>query len=153
MFNDFPILNDQDYLLLNKQYNLQSGIDRTTTVANVYLQLMQATNACSFIANSVNKSIRDLLNESHNQLITICENLDIIFNLNMKSSNQVVELNIFSFLKNISTAIDGLMQLSQHETKEHIKLFIDRTCLTLIQLINKFLESLSKSNIRLYKYI
>ena len=101
MYEDFKILNDDQYKLISEQLQNQKICSQAEIANKLFLTLDQCKSFCFGLNNQVNKRIQNALLYARNQLDKLINNVNISFNIDAHSMQIVTDLNIFAFAKKI----------------------------------------------------
>lgn len=152
IYNDFPILNDEQYKIMQDKFNEHSSFNRKEIVYAIYNKLIICNTSCVFLSEKVNKHIRESLNNCKCEFEKTISNLEATFNLK-NNKNELKELNFFKFLKILVEITKNLTFWHEKEEKEYFKKFSLNISISLINLILDLTSALEKSNITMYKFM
>lgn len=147
MYNDNPILTEYEYKLLQEQYNNTLFSDRKSSIVKICSILNDCKSSCQFLSKQVNPQIRFEILNAYSELSTILENLQ------HNSETQSKELSLFTFLTKISNAMEEFLLWQKHEDKEYYKNLVHSNLTSLNKIQTKILSSISKSNIKIFKFM
>jgi len=145
-YNDFQILNHDEYKILNTHYT-QNQLDRTTTISKICVNIDECKSSLNQLIHSSNWQIKQELNKCFSDFSLILENL------NHKPLNQIKSLTLFTFLKKISTTIQYLLTWQRQETKDYFKTIISSSIQILTTNLTNILTALENSNIKIFKFM
>ena len=148
-YNDFPILNSTDYQILNSEFEKQKPKnDRATSIAKISMLLLDCKNSCSSIKANINNLIKQEITKANTQISAIWENLNT-----STTTNTIKEFNVFTFLNKLSKCLHEFMQWFEIETKEYYKNLILKSISSLSVCIENISSAISKSTIKIYKFM
>ena len=151
IYNDFPILNGNDYSILNHEY--QSSIkDRKFFTSKLFTQIRQCFNYCNTI-NGVNTHIKQQLTNSKVLLNILLENLMANFSIKQPEEKEIFEFNIFTYIKKLTQILHTCTAWLAEEEKVYYKTLIKNTISTILDILKNILTSLEQSNIVLFKHM
>jgi len=148
MYNDFPILSSNDYQAIQEQYENVLFSDRKTCLSKICLLLAECKSSCQFILKQVNNLIEPAIVHASKEISTILENLQYD-----SSNSQAKNLDLFAFLTKISHTIEEFLLWQEHENKEYYKTLIFSNLTSLSKIQTKILSAISKSNVKIFKYM
>ena len=150
-YNDFPILNPQEYKHIQEQYNSLNK-PRIAYSEDLLISISQCIDLCNS-ENSPKLDLKKELEVSKKSLIQIQENLLANFSLKKSSSIKFYEFNIFSLLNKILNCLKITNLWFQTEEKIYYKTFIKKTNFTLINILQKITTILEKINVKIFKHM
>lgn len=150
-YNDFPIMNDEDYLKLNTLYS-QPQTDKHRLMFDLCTKLNQCRNMCFFITDNHNKKIKDSLLGASKTLTKLFNNFSSTFNI-QPSNNQITEGNIFLFMKLLNSTIKLLQSWAEIEKKEYYQKLISNSSLEILEILDQLFGALLTSNISFFKHM
>lgn len=151
-YNDFPILDDARYKLMQDKFNEQFAFDRKENVFLIYSNLCECNLACISLYNKLNKSICDCLKQNRPKLELAISNLEATFNLHINKT-EIKEINLFAFLIKLTNILKHINFWQQKEQKEYFRHFALQLSADLTEVLFNILSTLEKSNIQLFKYL
>ena len=154
IYNDFPILNNDEYKLLESKYSSNNLLDRKTEVIKIFHSLTICKNSSSHISQQLNHQILKAIQSTHSTLTKILENFSATFSIpsSINESN-IYTFNLFQFLKKLTSIVEQLNEWQAKEDKEYYKNFINISNKELLNEINNILSQIEKSNIYLFKFM
>lgn len=153
MYEDFKILNDDQYNLISEQLQNQKICSQAEIANKLFLTLDQCKSFCFGLNNQVNKRIQNALLYARNQLDKLINNVNISFNIDAHSTQIVTDLNIFAFAKKLIEAVQTVEELLLQPNSEKFFHFSLSTTSTLLDIINQLFDALENSNIHLFKHM
>ncbi len=150
-YDDFPILKNEDYQILNEQFNIVQ-FDRKSTLKNLCSELSVCSNSCLSLYSLHNSKTQKALKETHICLEKIFGNLTSFFNISHKNDT-ILNLNLFSFLKKISSLINGFLNWAKLEHKEYYKSLAFKSAEEICNHLKIIFSSLEESNILTFKHM
>ena len=151
-YNDFPILDNSQYKLMQDKFNEQFSFDRKETVFIIYSSLTECNFTCTLLYAKLNKTICESLKQSNEKLELAISNLEATFNLHLNKT-EVKEMSIFGFLCKLTNCLKQINLWQQKEQKEYFKHFALQLSADLTAVLSNILSAIEKSNIQLYKYL
>lgn len=153
MYEDFKILNDDQYKLISEQLQNQRICSNIEIANKLFLTLDQCKSFCFGLNNQVNKKIQSILLYARNQLDKLINNVNVSFNIDAHSAQVVTDLNIFAFAKKLIEAIQTVAELLYQPNSEKFFHFSLSTISTLLDITNQLFDALENSNIHLFKHM
>ncbi len=151
-YNDFPILNENEYKFLENKYNNKKYFNREENIYIIFSMLNDCINAAPFLLLEVNAPIKDCLIDVKAQLEKINENLTAIFNFK-ENKKEIKKINLFNFLKNIAILQKNIINWHKNEQKEYFKQFSYGLIETLNDIFLRLTTQLEIANFRLFKFM
>lgn len=150
-YNDYPILTDEQYKLLNEQF-LATPNTRKENVFKIFCAIAELINATPILQTKVNLNIFNSLAFAEKEMQKCLSNLKANFNLEL-NKKEVADINIFVFLKKLAKIMQNLILWQQTEQKEYYKQFALslNCCLNNVNL--NLISALASSNINLHKFM
>lgn len=151
-YNDYPILSDLDYSIINEQFKSNSQFDRKKDLFQICTQIHHCINICNGIEPKYNQRIQHSIKTCISTLSKILSNLSSIFNINIHTNN-IYNFNIFSFLKNLVLTSQQIANWQQHETKEYFKTISINSLNEILNIIEIVIKSIEESNYIIFKHM
>ena len=154
MYNDFPILSNNEYEKLKEQYNSANNFSRIQPLNQICSLIHDCNNSFQLNCNQkINNKIKSELTESNSTLIKILENLKTTFTVELNNTKSITSFNLFSYLKKLMTCIRLLNNWLKYEKKEFYKSIIISTRSDIENIILNLFTQLEKINIYFFKYM
>ena len=153
IYNDFPILNNDEYELLSKQYSKFQPADRKTLIFKICNELNICYNFCMGFENKFNKKIKSEIENSKIVLFKLLENFTSTFNISPPINQTINSFNLFSFIKKITYSTTFILQWLSIEQKEYYKKLGQSSVAELMELVNKIISALEESNLHFFKHM
>lgn len=150
-YNDYPILSDEQYKLMQDKFNEQNYFDRKENSYSIYLNLKECTNSITFLYQKVNAQICEQLKIAKQSLEKATSNFEATFNLPNKQA-AVKETNLFNLLKNLAKIQKKLANWLKFEQKEYFRQFILNLLEDVSNILFGLLNAVENSEIRLFKH-
>ena len=151
MYEDFKILNTEQYKTINDQYLQSHSFNRKEFVDKVFSLLNTCSN-CELSNNKkFNKTTIDKILKIQQILSKHSTNISIHFNTT--KINEVYKINIFTFIKNLVQLLSTYLRWQQEETKQYYKTLIQKGSNELTENIIELLRILENSNILFFKHM
>lgn len=150
-YNDFPILNNDEYKLLNEHYN-----SRTFERQNYINKIFLIVSECRFSQinqKNTNHKINKVIELCKHELQTMEENLLSTFSFNISPKQEFRQLELFAYINKLLSALQILHEWLRYEDKEYYKKICLNFLSTLLDLISKFISVLETLNIHLFKFM
>lgn len=151
MYNDFLILSNESYSLLNQQYQNTSK-DRKFFANILYTELQDCLSLCNTIKD-INPSLKKQLATSKSILNQILENLTANFNIQKLEQKEIVQFNIFTFVNKLTQTLTITTSWQNSEEKFYYKTFIKNVNLSILNITKNILITLENSNVILFKHM
>lgn len=151
-YNDFPILNDNEYKFLNEQFN-NSSFNKKEILTKICFELNTIINFNFTNKEKFNNKIKQEIFNGIEIANKWLNNFSSQFNISLKSTTNIVNINIFSLLKKFNTVIYQLTTLIKHESKEYYKSLAINCINEIISTSSNILQALNESNLILFKYM
>ncbi len=153
MYNDSPILSNEDYLLISQQYEKAKIYQRTESLAKLFNAIHICKQFCFAPPTQLNKRLTLAVKQTGAVVNTILDNLSTAFNVEKQKVCEIRQVNIFSFVKSLAEASKLSLDVYLNEEKEYIK----KICMSNIKLLNEELEKilaiLEISEVRTFKFM
>ena len=146
-YNDFPILNNEDYLLINSHYENKVPFDRKKNLYKIISTISLAKTICCNLANKYNSQIQKEIANIFTTFTKLEDNLISIFNLSDSTQHTTRSFNIFSLQKSTAEIIELILNWNQHEPKQYYKTISHNFTCELLTSLNKLILSMEKSKI------
>lgn len=151
-YNDFKILSNEQYDMLNKQYVINENIEMDI-LNNLFLNFDQCKSFCFGLSNKVNKQIQQALNNARQEYDKLINNLNLTFNITAHTPQTIQSFNLFSFAKKVVEGLILVQQLCFVSANKKISNFVCATTKTILEILSNLFSALEKSNIHLFKYM
>lgn len=152
-YNDFPILNNDEYNLINSHFFNTEKFDRKTTLIKICNNISCCKNLCLELSSKHNLKIRNAINHTYEILNKLNENLSSSFNLNILPNNTIKTCSLFDFMKKITNINSLILEWSKNEQKEYFKSIALNTMKDLVDILKAIISALEESNIILFKHM
>lgn len=151
-YDDFPILNENEYAFLNDKFNEQKTFNRSENVYTIFCVLNESLNALPFLMQEVNPNLRQSLTAVQQELNKIKENFNAIFNFK-ENNKEIKQINLFNFLKNVVILQKNSINWQKFEQKEYFKQFSCNLIAKFNDILLQLMSGLENANIKLFKYM
>lgn len=151
-YNDFPILTNLDYELINKQYSNET-FDRKNQLTKICQNLDLCRQVCFEIEHFHNIKVKTSLQNTFSTTTKLLDNLTCTFNISISKKNEIFKTTIFSLLKILSEIISLFSIWLKNEKKEYYMSMCLKTQQELSACLNNILNSLEESNILTFKHM
>lgn len=151
-YNDFQILSNEQYDMLNKQYLNNENIEMDI-LNNLFLNFDQCKSFCFGLSNKVNKQIQHSLAYARQEYDKLINNLNQTFSISAHTPQTIQTFNLFSFAKKVVEGLTLIQQLCNVSATKKITNFVCSTTKTILNILNNLFSALEKSNIYLFKYM
>jgi len=151
-YNDFPILNNEDYKLINEQFNQTQVFDRKTQASKIYIELINLKNSSFKELNSYNKKILSALNTTIKTTTKLIDNLISLFNTPQTDHN-TTNASLFSFINRTINCIKLFSNWETNEPKEYYKNIAHKSLLELTSSLQEIFLALDDSNLLFFKHM
>ena len=152
-YNDFPIIAENDYNLINQHYTLNKQKDRNDLVFSIYKILKSCSLSLFQVEKKYNQNILKTLTQSNNILTKLQNNLISTFNIPPFQAKHINNFSVFSFLKELNNIITLFIEWKNTETKLYYQKIIDNSLLEIINLQISLLDVLNQSSIFFFKHM
>ena len=155
-YNDFPILNNNEYKILNEQYeqwSKHSKSDRKSQILKICNELNNSISFCLQLKSKHNLKIRTSIEQTRQSLINLLDNICCCFNISLSHQNQLTNYNLFSFLKQQNHLLRLFNDWQNFEEKEYYKTIIQKSIIIILDCNSNLITSLEESNINFFKYM
>lgn len=151
-YNDFPILNSEDYELINKQYQ-NSPFERKDHIIKICEKLRLCRTICFEIEHQHNQKVKTSLQNTASIITKQIDNLTSSFNICTPHTNCILKTTIFSLLKTLNDTISLFSTWLKNEKKEYYITISFKSLQELVSCANEILLSLEESNVAMFKYM
>ncbi len=151
-YNDFPILSNGDYQILNVEYSRQNPT-RKELIFEIQKELRETHLSFFQLKNHFNKHIEKSLHELHNHLIQVSDSINELFKLSTIDSLTISNFNIFNLIRRTIKINTMFNQWSQIEEKEYYKKFAIQSSKNISNLLINLATILEQSNIHFFKHM
>ncbi len=152
-YNDFPILNDDEYKLLQDKYNNLLPFDRLQCVNLIYSSCVMCEDCCYTVSAIVNPTIRQSVKQCLGELNKISSNLLSTFNLKPALTHELKSVNLFNFLKKLINLLKNLQNWCKNEEKEYFKSLAFKSSVAVMDATANILSAIENSNVPIYKHM
>ena len=152
-YNDFPILSNEEYQLLNSHFSTSNISSRKDILFKILNEISNCKNLCFNIEQKQNFKLKTSLEFSFNTLTKLENNLSTSFNLKTTSSQSYKSVNIFSFTKKITKLSTLVSSWHSTEQKEYFKAIAHKTLIDLLSILENIFTALETSNVLLFKHM
>ena len=152
-YDDFPILNDEGYEILKKNYSTPSKPNRRDLVFKICQTLSNLVCSCFEFEDVYNKKIITSIEQTKEILLKHMDNFTELFNIKLEGNKKVKAFNVFSFLKDLTKLPILFNKWSDIEEKEYYKITAQKSMAEIFNCIEEILSVLQTSNIKFYKYM
>lgn len=153
MYNDFQILNNDEYNLINEQYSHHQASTQTDIINNLFLQLDECKSFCFGLNKYVNKRIQNALVFAKNELDKLIYNINVSYKVSVHSIQAVTNFNIFAFAKKLMEGLELVQKLLEFATDPNTINFVKGTATTITSIAEQLFDALENSNIHLFKFM
>ena len=151
MYDDFPILSEQDYL--TSAYNASNSLNVADKL-NQVLCLLDECKQLSFNSNlNVNLTLSKAIVDARKSIDTAMENLNLLFNVKVQASKQVKDFDVFAFLNGLLNAVENLNKINAGVEKSYQKSATQKTASQLLAAAQNITSALCESKVKLFKYL
>lgn len=152
-YDDFPILDDSKYKLINEQYQNTNSFDKQTMLVRICASLNSCYLFCLNSHNKYNTKIVKTIKESQDVLIKLFNNFTTYFNIKIQPCKTVTDFEVFGFMKKIIETTKLIQQLIQHEHKQYYISMFQKSIEELSNCLLITLTAISESNVLFFKYM
>ena len=152
-YDDFPILNNSEYQILNEQYNKLIRPERKDIIIKICTEISQISFSFFQLKNKYNCKILNSLNLANKTFEKIHDNLASCFNVTLLKINQIENFNLFTFLKRTTNLLFLLNKWITIEEKEYYKSLAEKSYLNVNEMLNEIFNSLQQSNVTFFKHM
>ena len=151
-YNDFPILNDEEYKFLQNKFCENISFDREEKTFLIFSNLNDLLNSATLLIAKSNKIVRESLINAKQKLEKLVENFNSTFNFKINKT-EIKEKNLFNFLKNMVNLQKNLIFWHKFEQKEYFIQFSLNTLLDVNEILLTLTTALENSNITTYRFM
>lgn len=152
-YNDFPILNNNQYEFLNIQFLQNKEFNRKSILNEICNDLCTCKFSCFAIDNGYNIKIKAALKHGSSILTKLYENLTSTFSIQHKPHSGLKVLNIFELLNKINRIVLLCLEWQKDEPKGFYKTISQNTTIELLNISSSLTNALSSSNFVLFKHM
>jgi hypothetical protein len=148
-YNDFPILSNQEYELINSHFSIEK-FERNYFLKNLLNELNSLKN--SKIESNLNKKLKVSIDKSNQILIKLFDNLASMFNIQIQSSS-IQEINLFAFLEKLINLATLFSIWKQNETKTYYQSISHKSEIEILNSVKQILNDLKNSSVITFKHM
>lgn len=152
-YNDFQILSNDTYKLMNEQFNNSQPFTKRACVNKLQLLIAEFRALTASIQAKTNHKIRNELEKVSSNISKLENNLQAIFNTKRPKATTIKSFNIFNTIQTIIKILLELQNWSKNETKEYHLNFIEKTTNEFLLNLDDLFLVMSKLNIILFKHM
>ena len=148
-YNDFPILNNDQYKALNEAYKSATQ-PQDTKISSIFNLVSFCINSCLTV--NTNYKLSTKLIECKNRLTDILHTFTLLYP-NQNSNENKNSSNIFLLLSSLTKLTQLIMQLYRDEKRKYYQKTQYNISKNLLDIILEIQETLSSLNITFYKFM
>ena len=152
-YNDFQILTDSEYFLLNSQYEQARKIKNKNIIIQIEKTLDECISCCNDKNTKLNTKTQSLINQTKQQLTNILNNLTATFNISINQNYNENKLNIFTLGEHVTDLINLHHQWILIEEKEYYKNIAIKNNSDLIFILKNIFSALKDSFVLTFKHM
>ncbi|MBR4998675.1 MAG: hypothetical protein IKY10_02230, partial [Clostridia bacterium] len=149
----FPILNNFEYDILNKQYLKEKQFDRNQNIYKLFIGILKCANSCNSINGNFNLQLKLTINNTANVLKKHADNMKSLFGFETPSITQIKTCSIFALIKNLISILKQLQEWHTRETKEYYKNIAHNSSMELFEEIESIISAIDNSSFFLFKHM
>lgn len=153
IYNDFQILNDEKYKLMNEHFTKSKLNDRQVTLTEICHDLIVCRDTCLHISSKFNVKLRKAVEETNNVITKTFDNFSSLFNINIKPNTKTSNFNLFSFMKRLIDTTRKITEWGKVETKEYYISIAQKSLGDILNCFDLILSALEESNLYFFKYM
>lgn len=153
LFNDYQVLKDDEYQLINLQYQQNKPHTQNEIASKLFENFDQCKSYCFGLNSCVNKHIQAVLANAKSEFEKLINNVNISFKIDTKTSKVVSSLNIFEFAGKLLDGVKLAQEFFDFATDPKTINFAKQTTKTILDIANQLFEALSVSNIQMFKHM
>jgi hypothetical protein len=150
-YDDFPILNNEAYNLINAEYTKQNTCNRNQHIYKIFTLISKCESFS--IPKSLNIKIKTIINNLLKILGNIKENLKTIENNANFSLKNTINFNLFEFLNIFLNILLEFILWKSTEHKDYILSIITNGELSIARELISSIEVLKSLNITIFTYM
>lgn len=151
-YDDFPILKNDDYKLINEAYNETNIFERQTHLLDIVKLCNYSQLDCIYLSAIHNSTINKALDLTHSALIKLSDNISSLFNISLNTTNNSAN-GVFQLLENLTTLAEHLHTWQENELKAYYKSFASNSYHEISSMIKHILKSIQESRIISFKHM
>ena len=151
-YNDFPILNDEEYKFLENKFKENVSFNREEKTFFIFNNLLALFNCCPMLIVKSNRNIKESLLKAKTEIEKLIENFNSTFNFKI-NKNEIKEINLFKFLKILANIQKNLIIWIKFEQKEYFKQFSINSLNCITEIVLDLAKALENSEIRLPRFM
>lgn len=152
-YDDFQLLTDSEYFLINSHYSTSLKPNNQELINEIYNTLFVCTNYCKTINEKLNLKLQKILNETNQKLDLILNNLISTFNVSNTKNFVNEKFNIFSICEHLMNLINLHHNWILNEEKEYYKKLAINNFNELIIISKNIFLALKNSFVLTFKYM
>ncbi len=153
MYNDFPILSNEEYFALAQKFSQQKIYNREQAVIKTFFALSECKNLSFSLTEKLNIKISTALKDANKNIETCINNLLTAFEFDSKPAQEIKEFNIFAYLNKLNLSAGCMFEVYVNEQKEYHKKIASANIKLIVDTIQMILSALESSTIKFFKFI
>lgn len=151
-YEDFPILNTEQYHILNEHYGEPIGPNRKTLIQEICSTLQ---NSISFFnnLNNLNSKTQSSIAETKQSLFKILNNLSSLFNVKLATCPTVSSFGLFLFMSNLVKTTSLFNKWIESEEKLYYRKIAVKNSQEVLSCFNNILLCLNESFVSFYRHM
>ena len=152
-YNDFPILNEEQYLKLSEQYNLKNlaPTSKQSLTQQIFNLLNFSIKSLININHNLNTNISEKMNNHIKKLNDIYDSFKFLYPSIKNNQNEQTD-NIFFALSRLTESANATQELIAVEDKKYYKSNLARLQNKLMTALSEILMTLSKLSYKTFKH-
>ncbi len=151
-YNDFPILNNDEYELINQQFSSNLPFERKFHLLQICKEINLCSSSCFVISSQYNQKIIHTLSATNKTLTKLFDNLTSLFNLNNKATT-IENFSIFTFIKKLINLNNLFQDWIANEKKEYYIAIAQKSIKEINSCVTDICSALDESNLHFYKHM
>ncbi|MBE5741101.1 MAG: hypothetical protein E7351_01020 [Clostridiales bacterium] len=152
-YNDFPILNNEEYRIINEQYSISQTQDRKSLLYKITHLLRDCKNMCSTLDRKLNQKIVTAISTAKKEIDKISDNLSSYFPQKTENQSTITSFNLFTFLSKVNSLSSLFHIWENSDSKDYYKTMASKSLKDLLKISQNILSALENSTVYLFKYL
>jgi len=152
-YDDFPILDDTSYQIMQREYVSKISQDRHTMLAKIYNHIIHTEHSEIDKLGSLSAKTIEIIKKIKNYLEKTTQNICFLYNFEKNENKIIKKYNLLEFINNLIKLINLFQEYKNLEKTAYYKQYFDNNISELLNLISEIISSFENKYFLLFKYI